>query len=79
VTTVTGAGLAARSRTEVYDALGRYVNESRNAYGQASATVTQRDAFGNALQAQNIDAVGTISAADYMGRPFDNVNYFSHI
>ncbi len=70
VTTVTGAGLAARNHTEVYDALGRYVNESRNAYGQSSATVTQRDAFGNALQAQNIDGVTTVSAADFMGRPF---------
>jgi RHS repeat-associated protein len=32
--------------------------------------VTQRDAFGNALQAQNIDGVATVSAADFMGRPF---------
>jgi RHS repeat-associated protein len=70
VTRLTGAGMPARTSSAVYDALGRYVDETRNAYDQVTTRVTQRDAFGNVLQSENIDGVVTIGAADHMGRPF---------
>ena len=68
--TVTGNGMTPRSSFSTYDSLGRFVIESRNALNQLTAKITQWDVFGNALSAQDINGTATLSAADYMGRPF---------
>ncbi|MEJ8568906.1 putative Ig domain-containing protein [Elongatibacter sediminis] len=70
VTTVTGAGMASRTRRDTYDSLGRFVNQTFNSYGQSTLVVLRRDVFGNIMQSRNIDGVLSVSAADDLGRPF---------
>jgi hypothetical protein len=69
-TTVKGYGMPTRFSGQIYDSLGRYADHTYNSYNQWTSRVLQRDVFGNALQAENIDGVLTVSAADYMGRAF---------
>ncbi len=68
--TVTGYGMVSRSSSSSFDPLGRFVVETRNAYNQLVQKISSWDAFGNALQVENIDSVLTTSAADHMGRLF---------
>jgi YD repeat-containing protein len=68
--TVSGSDFTTRSSSSSYDTLGRFVVETRNAYNQLTQRIVSWDAFGNALQVDNIDAVRTTTAVDYMGRPF---------
>ncbi len=69
-TAVTPFGMATRSSSSNFDPLGRFVIETQNAYQQQVRKTRQWDAYGNALQVDNIDGVQSASAADYMGRPF---------
>jgi RHS repeat-associated protein len=69
-TTVSATGISPRSSANIYDSLGRFVIERRNAYNQVTSKITLWDAYGNALGVENIDGVLTTAAVDYMGRPF---------
>ncbi|MSQ98592.1 MAG: hypothetical protein EXR85_04760 [Xanthomonadales bacterium] len=69
-TTVTGYGMSPRSRSVTFDPLGRFVVKPRNALSQQTAKTTQWDALGNALAMQDIDGTATVTAVDFMGRPF---------
>ena len=68
--TVSGNGFTSRTVSSTYDALGRFVIATRNAYNQLTLKIIGWDAYGNALEVENIDGVLTTSAADHMGRPF---------
>ncbi|MEE8339534.1 MAG: putative Ig domain-containing protein, partial [Xanthomonadales bacterium] len=70
MTTVTAYGMTSRSSSSSFDPLGRFVVKTRNTYSQLVQKISNWDAFGNALQVENIDGVLTTSAADQMGRPF---------
>ncbi|MFT5139912.1 MAG: hypothetical protein ACI9CB_001569, partial [Rhodothermales bacterium] len=69
-TRVTSFGMTARDARATYDALGRFVIETQNDLNHVTQKVNDWDAFGNALEVENIDGVLTFAAADYMGRPF---------
>ncbi len=69
-TTVTGTGMAPRTSYADFDADGRFVIQTRNAYGQVTMLVDEWDAFGSPLEVYNIDGVFTINAVDHMGRSF---------
>ena len=67
---VTGRNMSSRTSSAVYDPLGRFSIQSKNALGQVTQTITSWDRFGNALKAKNINGVEAVAGADHMGRLF---------
>lgn len=65
-----GSGTIERDFTTQYDDWGRYVEITRNHYGQQTQRVWSNDAFGNATSFTDIDGTFTSVTIDHMGRPF---------
>jgi len=53
-----------------YDALGRYMTHSKNAYGQTTESVLSRNALGQVTAAQDINGVTVTTEYSPMGRQF---------
>ncbi len=69
------AAISTRSSSVTYDALGRYVQQSHNAYGQLVQNLdiageTTRDAYGNPLMVEDIHGARAESTYDAMGRAY---------
>jgi len=68
--TQSGQGVTSRFSESIYDTTGRYVNQTKNAYGQITETVVSRNAYGSPTAVQDINGVQTDFAYTPMGRQY---------
>jgi len=68
--TQSGQGVTSRFSESIYDAAGRYVNQTKNAYGQITETVVSRNTYGSPTAVQDINGVQTDFAYSAMGRQY---------
>ncbi|MEZ5525280.1 MAG: hypothetical protein R3E62_10035 [Pseudomonadales bacterium] len=68
--TQSGAGVISRYSRSEYDAKGRYVEKTYNAYEQLTERVIARNEYGAPTQVQNIDGVNTFIYYSQLGREY---------